>query len=74
MRLYLGAFVVFTTLLLTNYFPYNHKFAINATARNPYYNVHHITACALSLFDRKFLTTQIALDFKVKKVCTKLEI
>lgn len=54
MRLYLSGFVVITTLLLTKYFPYNHKDATNATVMNPKYNAIHISVCASLLYGRKF--------------------
>lgn len=42
---FLAVFVVNTTLLLTKKFPYNQKDAINTTALNTKYIVHHITVC-----------------------------
>lgn len=64
-KLYLGMFVVITTLLFIKYSLYNVEEAINTTAMNPKYNVYDITDCASSLYVGNFLTARYALDSNV---------
>lgn len=52
-------FLVITKLLLTRYFPYNHKVTTDATAMNLEYNMNHISVCASLPCDRKVFNSRL---------------
>lgn len=64
MGLYLGGLVVFTTLFLTKYFPYNREDATDTTAMNIKFKVHYIKVRAFSHYSGKFFDSSL---------CSRLE-
>lgn len=71
---YFGSYVVVITIMLTKYFPYNHKVATSATAISPKYNLNHLTACAFVLYGRKFSAACYAHDSNDEVLCIKVEV